>query len=278
MIHLTSQEMEKQGTHFNEKMSQALQDGFFYVEIPETLREKTEKVIEYVNGIRDNTSLKTANLGNAQLGYQERHGSQAVAFSAMSHQWEQVFPTEVVEVARSMNALAVGTLKAALQHLSIPEAAWAQATGKLTDGAGSNVFTTNHYKPGEQKIGLIPHKDMGWITVLFIDKRGLETSKDGKQWEDVPPQKGYFVINFGRAFEILVNSTDKLRASLHRVRRLEEERMSFGIFINHTEGSPMYQIDDQNRLSQVGNYDDYLQKCFSEFDALQKQLSEQENK
>lgn len=271
MIQLTCQEVREKGADFGTKLSQALRSGFFYMEIPATCKDKISAVAKFAENIRKNEELKTAQLGD-RLGYQIREGTQAVAFSAMCHQWEQVFPSYVIEVAWEMKALAIEIFKTALSQLSVPEEKWSLLTGKATDGEGINVFTLNDYQPGIEQIGLIPHKDMGGITILFNDSMGLQTSQDGKKWTEVPPKEGFFIINFGRAFEILINDKDKLDASLHRVQRLAEKRMSFGIFINPKAGSDMYQMNENGQPVVIGNYQDYLDKCFSEFKALQEQL------
>lgn len=264
-------ELRQKEEGFKEKLTQAQQDGFFYVEIPEGCREKIEATIKFGNQLRTNDALKSLDLG-MRLGYQERHGTQAVAFCAMKNQWEDVYPGPVKDLAEIMNQVALDILKISLEHLSIPSDLWSPATGELTDDKGSNVFSVNSYQQGEQKIGLIPHKDMGWITVLFIDKVGLETSLDGKNWTSIPPKEGYFVINFGKAFELLINSSEKLRASVHRVRRLEEERLSFGIFINHSEGTHIHQINGAGKIEPVKTYEEYLSDCFSEFQHLQTEF------
>jgi isopenicillin N synthase-like dioxygenase len=272
MIKMSWKEMQDKSVEYHQKFGQALKDGFFYVEIPNGLKHKVAGVQQFAKTIRTNETLKAAQLGD-RLGYQERHGTQNVAFCALSHQWEQVYPQEIAEVAKEMNKISIEILKSALQYLSIPEEKWSLATGELTDGKGSNAFSINHYLPQEKKIGLIPHKDMGWITVLFIDKAGLQSCMDGKEWIDVPAEKDHFVINFGRAFEILINETSQLRASIHRVREIaqeEIERTSFGVFINHTEGTCIQQMDDQGSLVQKQTYGEYLNQCFAEFSELQK--------
>lgn len=272
MIKLTLDEMRQKDSSFQWKFGQALKDGFFYVQIPEKCAMKISEAVRFAANIRNDESLKRKDLGNPRLGYQERHGTQAVAFSAMKHQWQQVFPSKVAEVAEEMNAIALQILKEALQQLSVPEEMWSLATGELTAGKGENVFSCNHYMPGEQKIGLFPHKDMGWITVLFVNKVGLQTSLDGKKWIDIPPKDGYFVVNFGRAFELLINSTDKLRASLHRVERLEKKRMVFGVFINHNTGTSIYELNEDGALVLKQSYEEYSNQCFTEFSELQKTL------
>ena len=272
-VQLTWRELEEKKDNFNDKFKQALRDGFFYVEIPEKLKTNTPHAQAFGNSIRANDSLHSLDLGE-RLGYQVRQGTQAIAFSAMHSQWEKVFPEPVKDLAIEMNTMALKILKISLEQLQVPQDQWSLVTGELIDGKGSNVFSFNSYKPDRQKIGLIGHKDMGWITVLFCDKLGLETSLDGKNWVSVAPKEGYAVINFGQAYEKLLNDKSKLRASVHRVRRLEEERLSFGVFINHKEGSDIYQMNADNQVEKIGTYEDYLNSCFSEFQKLQQELTE----
>lgn len=277
-------DFEKKDFNFKTKFGEALKDGFFYIEIPESSKQLIPKVISFSEALRDNQTLKAVQLG-PQLGYQVRQGTQAIAFCAKSNQWQEVYPFEVVQVASMMNELANKILHSALEQLDIPRELWGMLTGGLSEGKGTNVFSLNHYReekitsPAEKKkIGLIPHKDMGWITVLFINKTGLEAHIEGNKWDKVEPKEGYFVVNFGRAFEILLNSTSKLKASLHRVRHVADERISFGIFINHTEGTSVYQMNERREIVKQESYQDYLSRCFSEFAAVQKQFQEEEVK
>lgn len=277
LVSFSLNDFEAKKGDFNEKFTQALKDGFFYVDIPEVCKPHLSKVVSLAEGIRENDFLKAAELG-PYLGFQVRQGTQAVAFSAKSHQWKQVFSETVVQVAEIMNNLALNILKESLMQLSVPEEQWSKITGGLTDVEGVNVFSLNHYRPNEIKedqckkeIGLIPHKDMGWITVLFINQHGLEWYNKG-DWVDVLPREGKFVINFGRAFEIFVNDSAKLNASLHRVRRVEKERTSFGIFINHNEGTSLYQRSVEGNIAKVQTFEEYLAQCMREFQELQMQF------
>ena len=274
MIEITLEEMKSNSNDFKTKFTQALGDGFFYIEIPETLKNNIPEVVQYTNTLRNNESLKAAQLG-ARLGYQEKPETQVASFSALgSDQWNEVFPPNIIEVSLKMHGLALDVLKTTLTHLNISEDVWSTVTGNITDGGGSNVFSLNHFKPGIQKLGLIPHKDMGWITIIFTEKAGLETSLDGKEWAPIPVREGFFVVNFGRVFEILINSRNKLIASLHRVNRLTEERVSFGIFLNHAKGTFIHQFDhDQQKLICKGTYEEYLASCFKEFDDSRKELA-----
>lgn len=273
MIQLSWKEINENNDDFKHKFDLALRDGFFYVQIPDNIKHLISKAQEFGKSIRTDETLKQHDLGE-RLGYQARHGTQAVSFVSMKHQWKQVLPEAVKDLAIAMDTIALEILKASLRHLGVSEELWSKVTGKLTDGEGSNVFSFNNYKPGNEKIGLIPHKDMGWITVLFIDKTGLEKSLDGKIWKPIPPKEGYFVINFGRAFELLINKTDKLQASVHQVRRLDEERLSFGTFINHREGTNIHQISENGSLKELETYEQYMNRCFEEFQKLQNEWSQ----
>lgn len=271
IVQLTWEELEENSTNFKQKFSQALREGFFYVEIPKDLFQNITETKKFADNLRSNETIKKIKL-HPKLDYQERFGTQAVAFGALSKHWEEVYPKPVKEIAEAMNDMALKILKASLKHLSVPEDIWDLVTGELTTGKGANAFTLNHYKTGEQKIGLTPHKDLGWITLLFIDKMGLESTQDGKKWYAIPPKEGYFVVNFGRAFELLIGSTDKLRASLHRVRHIEEkegERTSFGLFNFHTEGAEVFQMKENNDLAHFATYEEYLNLCYLEFKKTQ---------
>lgn len=72
--------------------------------------------MQFASEIRDNQTLKAAQLGE-WLGYQERPASSNAAFRAMAHQWEQVYPNEIVQIAQEMNEIAVDVMRNALQYL-----------------------------------------------------------------------------------------------------------------------------------------------------------------
>lgn len=265
LIAITQEDFAQKGPEFKQKLEQALRQGFCYAEIPADIDLTPAKL--FAQNVRANEeTLRKHDLG-MHCGFQVREGTQAVVFNAKQPDWD-VYPDDVRVVGESMNRLATTILTEALTLLSVPEEQWNRVTGELTNGKGTNVFSFNHYQPGNEKIGLIPHKDMGWITVLFIDKLGLEAKVDG-EWASVPPKEGYFVINFGKAFEILMGDSDKLAASVHRVRQLTEDRASFGIFINHNEGTSICQMSPDGAITEKQTYEEYLSGCFAEFHALQ---------
>lgn len=273
LLSFSNKEFEVKDSIFKDKFSQALRNGFFYVEFPEAFQMHLHATTVFARTLRQREAeLKQFN-SEPQVGYQVRHGTQAVSFVTKKFQWEKAYPKEIQILASAMSELALKILKEALIHFSIPQDKWNRATGELTNGQGTIVFSINHYQPGPEKIGLIPHKDMGWLTALLINETDSEMGLEAKiddQWISIPPREGYILINFGKAFEILINDPNKLTASLHRVRQVANERISWGAFINHQEGTSICQLQSSGELHEIQTYEEYLQGCFKEFEALQK--------
>ncbi|XP_038899504.1 protein DOWNY MILDEW RESISTANCE 6-like [Benincasa hispida] len=75
----------------------------------------------------------------------------------------------------------------------------------------------NHYPPCPNPsltLGLFPHCDPNFITILFQDINGLQVFKNG-QWIDVDPIDDALIVNFGYFLEIISNGNFK--ATEHRV-------------------------------------------------------------
>lgn len=70
---------------------------------------------------------------------------------------------------------------------------------------------------GSSDQGVGPHYDAGFLTILLqaSDHPGLQVQNLAGQWIDVPPIKGTFVINIGRALEFATQGI--ARATSHRV-------------------------------------------------------------
>lgn len=72
------------------------------------------------------------------------------------------------------------------------------------------------YTPGSEKVGHIPHTDLGSISMVFAEVSGLQVFHPIKEeWMFVPPKPGHAVCNIGDSMEFL--SGNLLRSSLHRV-------------------------------------------------------------
>lgn len=64
--------------------------------------------------------------------------------------------------------------------------------------------------------GLSAHTDVGSLTILFCEERGLQVHNSGtKEWRYVEPKEGCAVVNVGDSLRFL--SHKKFRSVLHRV-------------------------------------------------------------
>ena len=122
----------------------------------------------------------------------------------------------------------------------------------------------NHYRPEKHLIGLAPHKDFGFITLLSVNKQGLIV-KIKDIWGSILPKENHFVVHFNNALEILINDTNKLTAVLHAVEQIKDHngRVSFGLSIEGAPDSSLYKLSENNSLQVIhANYQAYLEECF----------------
>ncbi|AOX02927.1 hypothetical protein BJP34_28905 [Moorena producens PAL-8-15-08-1] len=87
------------------------------------------------------------------------------------------------------------------------------------------------------------HKDYDLMTVILMDKPGLEVFWD-EQWHDVNPQPGYGVLFLSETLEKMLGG--KINSSIHGVSIPDEERISIGVFKGPNTNIPIRDyINDQ---------------------------------
>ncbi|CAO2034399.1 unnamed protein product [Urochloa humidicola] len=76
-----------------------------------------------------------------------------------------------------------------------------------------------HYYPPcpqpELAIGMVPHSDWGFLTVLLQNQSAGLQALYNDQWIDVVPTPGTFVVNIGDLLQLVSN--DNLKSAEHRV-------------------------------------------------------------
>ncbi len=103
--------------------------------------------------------------------------------------------------------------------------------------------TRNFFENLNSGSRLNPHKDTDLITIIVIDKPGLQYWADGK-WVDIYPKRGYALAMFGYDLELITKG--RVRSSLHRVRTLNnEERMSTVFFVSMKKLIPFQSTDGE---------------------------------
>ncbi|MDF2578137.1 MAG: hypothetical protein K0S74_1621 [Chlamydiales bacterium] len=255
LITITQEEFQLNSSSFQEKILQATKEGVCYIEYPAGWDPLVAKTAEFANKFYSDetyTSIKGGSLGPFG-GYHDResNGLQIESFYADKPYWD-VYPKEVALLAENMTQLSLKVLKASLKALNIPDSVWKQGTGKVLEGCGQYHFSLNHYRPElDEKEGLPAHKDFGQISLLYINKLGLQVNLNGI-WQDVIPKKDCFIVNFAKSFESFINNSDKANAVLHRVRKITEEgRISFGAFVDNAKDAPLVSLIKRNRLEVV---------------------------
>lgn len=87
------------------------------------------------------------------------------------------------------------------------------------------------YDPGAaDTVGIGAHTDYECFTLLRPTSPGLEVLNGAGDWIDVPPRDDALVVNIGDLLELWSNGY--YVATMHRVRKVVEERYSFPLFFN----------------------------------------------
>jgi len=86
-----------------------------------------------------------------------------------------------------------------------------------------------HYPPSPaRRLGIYPHTDYGFITILAQDDvGGLEIQRVDGEWIEAPPLPGSFVVNLGDAAARWTN--DVFNSSPHRVINKSSERDRYSV-------------------------------------------------
>lgn len=112
---------------------------------------------------------------------------------------------------------------------------------------------------GKRDFGIASHTDYGCLTLLASDgTSGLEILNLDNKWLEVQFTPGEFVINFGEMLQMWSNN--KVKATQHRVRGNENERISIPLFFNP---SFYTNIAPQNSGDKI-TAGDYLTKRYNE--------------
>jgi isopenicillin N synthase-like dioxygenase len=80
----------------------------------------------------------------------------------------------------------------------------------------------------EDRPGIGAHTDYECFTILLATDDGLEVQNGAMEWIDAPVIEGAFIINIGDMLEVLSNGY--FVATMHRVRKVKQERYSFPLF------------------------------------------------
>lgn len=262
---ISQQELRDNNLALKSKLLQGAKDGIFYVEVPDKCKDAIAEALIFADSFYKNEEIKNKKFSGFS-GYHNREKAQVESFYAERNLWKEIFSDNLIELATNMSLLTEDLLKKTLNliapHLTPDELS--KATGKLSDNKGQYHFSFNHYRPEKNSIGLAPHKDFGFVMVWSMSKPGLIVKLNGI-WGTISPKKDYFVVNFGHAFEMLINDSHALTAVLHAVEQIKNKdgRVSFGLSTDGNSDSCLYAISEKGSLEIVHeNYTAFLAECF----------------
>lgn len=230
--------------------------GGGYYPIPEHLKRYLSAMIQFANRV---SSMKN------DIAYHcdDKHQIEYLYFEEKD--WHKC-TTEIRALSLGMREISISILISLLDVFDVERGLQSIITGGLSDNFGRHFLKVVHYDANKNFPGLPWHKDIRWITTLFINQPGLMGMVNGKE-VPIMPLEGYFFIHLGVFFEAFINDTTQLNAFIHEVPQLRDiDRISFGVF---TEGN--YPVKGFYQKSEIGyvwkNADDM--KAFLVEDKLQ---------
>lgn len=256
----------------SEQLDLAFRLGAFYLEIPSNLdlRPGIQLAKNFYKDLNSKasgyTGYKQRSFEKSALGYADRP-DQVEQLQLELSLWNEFLPKDVCDLLNVMNTLSVQVLENVLEYSGISKDDWGLITGGALENKAGHVATMNHYRPEKEAIGIVSHKDSGFVTLLYANSPGYEL-KMNNEWYPMDPKDGYFMVNLGHIFEILTENLKKpIGAPEHRVRQLYsdkgvEDRISFTIFITPRYDYNIYQYDKNGSLGIYRDYMSFLKERF----------------
>ena len=143
--------------------------------------------------------------------------NQQTKLALRRHRWDEHYPTEIAQFGRQLDDTGRAVIREVFRQSGIPEERWTEASGGYSSGQGTAFLNFVHYDTSQPDLGLRPHTDYGFVTILDATSPGLQIELEG-QWRDVPVLDGHLVINFGEALNFITQHSNRsVAAIVHRV-------------------------------------------------------------
>ena len=152
-------------------------------------------------------------------GFIALENNQQTKLALRRHRWDEHYPTEIAQFGRQLDDIGRTVICEVFRQSGIPEELWTDASGGYSSGQGTAFLNFVHYDTSQPDLGLRPHTDYGFVTILDATSPGLQIELDG-QFRDVPVLGGHLVINFGEALNFITQQSNRsVAAIVHRVTR-----------------------------------------------------------
>ncbi len=239
----------------------ALARGLFYLRAPAGLDYAAgERFCHSYHLPRDGgpedpyRGFRDAPLEGSVLGYSSAGNDQVERVQLELRLWERHLPPELPPLLHPLNRAARTIVHAFLARCGARPGDVARITGGMdTDDALQYCIFNYYASSAAAPIGFTPHKDSGFITIMYSLEPGLEALEDGS-WVSIDPVPGYLTVLLGDSIEILTaRQPTRAAAPYHRVRHMARarptpDRISFGVYIGPRFEQDLYQYDAAGEL------------------------------
>ena len=190
--------------------------GVFYLKAPDWLDLEVARRFG-----RDILDLKSPYRNIPQYGELEGfislENNQQTKLALRRHRWDEHYPTEIAQFGRQLDDIGRAVIREVFRQSGIPEELWTDASGGYSSGEGTAFLNFVHFDTSQPDLGLRPHTDYGFVTILDATSPGLQIELEG-QFRDVPVLDGHLVINFGEALNFITQHSNRsVAAIVHRV-------------------------------------------------------------
>jgi isopenicillin N synthase-like dioxygenase len=190
--------------------------GVFYLKVPDWL--DLEEARHFGRNILDPESpyRNIPQYGELE-GFIALENNQQTKLALRRHRWDDHYPVEIAQFGRQLDDIGRAVIREVFRQSGIPEHLWSQASGGYSSGQGTAFLNFVHYDTSQPDLGLRPHTDYGFVTILDATLPGLQIELEG-QFRDVPVLDGHLVINFGEALNFITQHSNRsVGAIVHRV-------------------------------------------------------------
>ena len=224
--------------------------GVFYLKVPTYL--DIEGARHFGQGLTsaDSPYRQTPKYGELE-GFIALENNQQTKLALRRHRWDQHYPSEVAQFGRQLDDIGVAIMGEVLRQSGIPESLWGRASGGYSLGEGTAFLNFVHYDTRNPDLGLRPHTDYGFVTILDATAPGLQIKIAG-DFVDVPVLPGHLIINFGEALHFVTAYSERtVGAVVHRVlsqQSIDPVRHGIVYFANPDLEGMLWQFDAKGEV------------------------------
>ena len=234
--------------------------GIFYLAVPENLDLENARQFGGELLALDSPYRSIQQYG-ALEGFIALKNNQQNKLALRRHHWDRHYPAEITEFGRQLDHIGIAILREVFRQSGISEPLWPDASGGYSSGQGTAFLNFVHYDTRNPDLGLHPHTDYGFVTILDATTPGLQVEVNGR-FEDVPVLPGHFVINFGEALHFITAHSERpVGAVVHRVlsqQSADPIRQSIVYFANPDLDGTLWQYDAKGEVKGSSSVQDFF--------------------